>query len=165
MAHAIIAGQTQVGKTTFAKKLAESLKRVAVFEVEYKTKWKGDIVYQTTDIEMLMVFAKSNVRCNIFIDDSEEATDRDRKYNFFATRARHFGHSCYFLMQRPTQVLPTVRHNCSAVYCFRLNPEDSEQLSIDFNEPLLLQAPTLGVGECFAKPSPISECRKIKLRL
>jgi hypothetical protein len=164
MSHAIIAGMTEVGKTTLAKALAATLPRVAVFEVEYNTKqWGDNVVFQTTDINRMLAFSKANINCNIFIDDSEEATDRDRSYNFFATRARHYGHKCFFIMQRPTQVLPTVRHNCAAIYCFRLNPKDSEELSIDFNEPMLVNAPSLNVGEFYAKISPTATCRKCKL--
>jgi hypothetical protein len=156
---------TEIGKTTLCKWLAKSLPRVVVFEVEVQTQWGKNVVYQTTDIDKLLTFAKSNIKCNIFIDDSEEATDRDRTYNFFATRARHYGHNCYFIMQRPTQVLPTVRHNCAAVYCFKINPVDAQDLAINFNEPLLELAPQLEIGEFYAKSSPSAICRKCKLNL
>jgi DNA helicase HerA-like ATPase len=162
--HAIIAGMTEVGKTTLAKAIAKSVSRVAVFECDVRTPWEN-VVFHTTNIDLLLKFSQSNKNCNIFIDDSEEATDRDRSYNFFATRARHYGHRCFFIMQRPTQVLPTVRNNCGAVYLFRINPVDAQQLAIDYNEPMLANAPTLEVGEFFCKNSPTAKCTKFKLSL
>lgn len=162
MSHALLAGATEMGKTSLAKLLAKAMNRVAVFEVEYKTPWPNT-VFHTTDINDLLLFAKTNKNCNIFIDDSEEATDRDRQYNFFATRARHFGHRFFFLMQRPVQVLPTIRNNCSAIYLFRINPVDAKQLAIDFNEPMLEDAPNLPSGAFFCKQSPIAKCVRLKV--
>lgn len=89
---------------------------------------------------------QANRNCDVFIDEGGETMRRDPCYQFLATRARQYGHRVFFIAQRANQLLPVIRKNCTAVYCFRQCASDARLLSDDFAVDFS-QASSLGKGE------------------
>jgi len=164
MGHALILGQTECGKTSLAKVLATLCPRVAVYST-YKSDWGKNVVFFATDLDALVTFAQTNKNCNIFIDESGESINRDRQYQFFATRARHFGHRVFFITQRANQLTPTIRLNCSALYVFRQSPKDAQLLYDDFGHDEILEATKLKKYEYIELVTTCGQCVKKMITL
>lgn len=152
MPHVLIAGITEAGKTTLATRISHEYKRlgkrVIVLDPLLDPRWKADLV--TNDTEEFLEEVKACRSAEIFLDESGETVGRYQTEMFWlATRARHFGHNTHFLTQRPQQLSPTVRDQCSYLFLFCVALRDAKILSDDFNQPQLLQASTLERGRYF----------------
>lgn len=143
--HSLIAGVTESGKTTLAKYMAE-LHRAQGFGVLVLTsvweKWPAD--YQTTNESDFLTNFWGSQQCVAFIDEGADTVGR---YNVAmretATKGRHWGHSVYYLVQSPALIDPTVRKQCSQLFCFAIAPGDAKALAEEYLQPALLDAPTL----------------------
>lgn len=152
MAHSLIIGMTESGKTTLAKRLAKRYgshgQKVIVLDSLNDPEWAAD--FQTTDPdEFLSVFWASR-RCAVFID---EAGDAVGKFNTVmqrtATRGRHWGHAVHFITQRSVQLSPTVRDQCGHIFLLTTSLKDSKVHADEWNQPQLATAHTLRKGEYF----------------
>lgn len=143
--HTLISGVTECGKTTLGKNLAR-LHQAQGFRVLVLTsvweKWPAD--YQTTTQEDFLKNFWDSRECVAFID---EAGDTVGKYNKAmtqtATKGRHWGHQCYYLVQSPTLIDSNVRKQCSQLFCFAIAQNDADLLADEYLQPKLKQAPTL----------------------
>lgn len=79
-----------------------------------------------------------------------------------ATKGRHWGHNVHFITQRPTQISPTVRTQCSNLFLFAMAREDSEVLAREWNKPELKEASNLPAGQCFMA-SRFGEIKRINV--
>lgn len=149
--HTLIVGVTESGKTTLGKKLADAHQRagtgILVLTAVWE-KWPAD--YQTTrPDDFLDNFWKSR-GCVAFLDEAGTTVGRfSETMRETATRGRHYGHSCYYLVQRPSLLDTTVRTQCSQLYCFALSLADAEALAEEWLQPELCEAPNLKRGEYF----------------
>jgi energy-coupling factor transporter ATP-binding protein EcfA2 len=152
MAHSLILGQTESGKTTLAKRLSkilhESGEPVIVLDPLNDPGWFAG--YKTSDPEQfLQAFWKSR-GCHAFIDEAGDMVGRfDDTMRKTATRGRHWGHSCYYLSQRGAMVDTTVRAQCRHLFLFTSSIDDCKILAKEFNKPELLQAVDLPQGHYF----------------
>lgn len=150
MAHVLIVGSTESGKTTLARNLAAHYKRsnygVLVLDPLSDPRWPCDFI--TADAaEFLDIFWRSR-KCIAFMDEGGESVGRyDLAMQKTATRGRHWGHSCHYVAQDPTQLAPIVRSQCSHLFAFALSSRQSKVLAEEFNEPLLETCPKLRQGE------------------
>ena len=121
--HSLIVGQTGTGKTTLACRLVAEYARRGIHSVvldpildgRWPTRWL------TADPEEFTSWAATSRSCALWIDESGETIGQYHRELFWAaTRARHLGHLSHFLTQRPAQLSPTVRNQCSRLYCFGL---------------------------------------------
>lgn len=152
MAHSLILGMTESGKTTLAKKLAiEYLKKgvnVIVLDPLSDPDWNCSYITDNVS-EFLSVFWKSK-SCAAFIDEAGEAVGRyDTVMQKTATKGRHWGHACHYLSQRGSQISRTVRDQCSNLFLFTTALEDSKIHSREWNKIELKQASTLNQGSYY----------------
>lgn len=163
MAHSLIFGMTESGKTTLGKQMAHAYFRedfgVIVLDPmcdpgwkppqgnELDIEWKYQLkkrYYQTDDPEeFLRVFWDSR-QCMVFIDEAGDAVGKyDHAMQQTATKGRHWGHCVHFLSQRGAQLSPTVRHQCSHMFLFTTAKQDAELLAREWNQPELVNASQL----------------------
>lgn len=164
MAHGLILGMTESGKTTLAKQLARQLKAsgcgVIVLDPMNDPEWNAD--FQTTDGDEFLRVLWANRQLYAFIDESGEAVGKyDEEMRQTATRGRHWGHSLFYLSQRGAQLNATVRAQCRHLWLFTSARDDCKVLANEFNCPELLNATGLAQGHFFhkAKFGPLSHGR------
>ena len=110
--------------------------------------WECD--FKTDDVEQFLQAFWNSQCCDVFIDESGDVIGHyDRAMIQTATKGRHWGHNVYFITQRPAQISPTVRTQCSNLFLFAMAREDSETLAREWNKPGLREAATLPKGQCF----------------
>lgn len=140
MPHALILGQTLSGKTSLAKKLAQSYRaqgiKVIVLDPLNDAEWQAD--HKTGDVdEFLNVFWDSE-RCAVFIDEAGDSVGRfDDAMIKTATRGRHFGHRCHYISQRGAQLAFTVRAQCTELFLFNTSFDDCKIHANEWSEPTL----------------------------
>jgi hypothetical protein len=149
MAHCLILGMTESGKTTLGKQLSARYKYhgipVIVCDSLCDPGWTCD--YQTSDPdEFLRVFWDSR-RCVAIIDEAGDAVGR---YNDLmqrtATKGRHWGHSVHYISQRGVQISTTVRHQCTRLFLFTSARGDGKVHSDEWNCPRLAECHTFAQG-------------------
>ena len=153
MAHCLISGMTESGKTTLAKSMAARYsaanKNIIVLDPMLDPAWQADFITDDPD-EFLKVFW-SNTGCMAFIDEAgESAGHYDKAMIKTATRGRHWGHVCHYLSQRPALLSKTIRGQCKRLYLFNVELDDCKTLHKEFNDELLLTAKDLPQGQFLA---------------
>lgn len=139
------------GKTTLAKKKAESLQKVKgrhniVLDPFLDPEWKADFITNKQDEFLKAVWGNRN--CNIFIDESGSSVGKfNTLMDELATRGRHWGHKVYFICQRSKMISTTVRSQCSELAIFKNSRNDTQDLADEFVEPMILEADKLAKGE------------------
>ena len=152
MAHCLILGMTESGKTTLAKRLARGYQargiRTIVLDPLADPEWQAD--FQTADAdEFLRVFWASQ-SCAVFIDEAGEAVGRyNAVMSSTATRGRHWGHAVHFVSQRGVQIAMTVRDQCSHLFLFTTALKDAQVHANEWNRPELETANRLAQGNYF----------------
>lgn len=152
MAHSLILGMTETGKTTLARDLAavyrsQGWKNIALDPLR-DPRWPCD--YITDDGgEFLEVFWASR-RCMAFMDEGGESVGRyNDEMQTTATRGRHLGHSCHFIAQSAVQLAPIVRDQCTHLFLFCSGAKSGKTLAEEFNAPELEMCVALKRGEYF----------------
>lgn len=152
MAHSLIVGMTESGKTSFSKRLARRYKEmgygILVLDPLGDPEWQAD--FQTDDqYEFLDVFFNSR-SCMCFIDEAgESAGQYDKAMVKTATKGRHWGHSNHYIAQRGNMVNRTVRDQCRHLFLFASALEDCKLYSREFNCAELMEAAQFPPGEFF----------------
>ena len=170
MAHVLIIGMTESGKTSLAKLLNGMYRKKGVSSIVLDPindpGWEpGEECYVTRKQNEFLRVVKQSRSCNVFIDEAGESVGQyQTEMHWLGTRARHYGHSAHFICQRVIQVATTVRDQCSTLYLFNVSKKDSHILADDWNREELKAANTLGKGEFFIvrKFKPIQYGKLIK---
>lgn len=140
--HSLIVGTTGCGKSTLAKKLSAGLKKsgkgVLVFDPLLSRDWYAD--YITDNKDDFLDLAKRSKNCVLFIDESVELGKFNASMDWFATRARHWGHVSFFICQRVQQLNKTVRDQCANLYLFRVSYGDAKILAEEFVQDELIKS-------------------------
>ena len=152
MAHSLILGMTESGKTTLAKRLAAGYKvkgiPVLVLDPLSDPDWECDFITDDVD-EFLKVFWASR-QCMVFIDEAGEAVGQyDKVMQQTATKGRHWGHSVHYISQRGAMIARTVRDQCSNLMLFTTALQDAKIHSNEWNKEGLKTANSLQKGEYF----------------
>ena len=133
--HVLIVGTTGSGKTTLGTQLVDAYsarnRHSVVLDPMLDSRWHTR--WLTADPREFLKWASSSRSCMLFIDESGEMVGQYRDEMFWlATRARHLGHLSHFLTQRPTQISPTVRNQCTHLYAFGLAYSDAVATAKDW---------------------------------
>ena len=152
MAHVLISGTTESGKSTLARQLAAIYSQqdigVIVIDPINDPRWGAD--FQTTDQAAFLQTAKNSWHCALFVDEGGEVIGRYNDSMFWcATQARHRRHRSHFIVQRPALISPTVRTQCTRLVLFASARSDAKILAEEWNCDELLDAPNLQRGEFF----------------
>lgn len=140
---------SESGKTTLAKRLAayhkDSGNRVIVLTSVWDN-WKCDFLTDNPE-KFLEVFWK-NESVYAFMDEGGDTVGRYSKaMTQTATRGRHWGHSCYYIIQDATLIDPVIRRQCSQTFVFNCAPSSAKALMSEFNRAEILDiAPRLEQG-------------------
>lgn len=169
MAHSLIFGMTESGKTTLAKQMCRGYFAqgygVLVLDPMCDPGWKPESpdgmdlehkyqlkkrFYQTDDPdEFLRVFWDSRA-CMVFIDEAGDVVGQyDLAMRQTATKGRHWGHCVHYLSQRGAQLSPTVRGQCEHMFLFTTARQDCELFAREWNKPELVEAAQLPRLEFF----------------
>lgn len=169
MAHVLIAGMTLSGKTTLAKRLAAAYRaagiNVFVLDPILDPQWNADFI--TDDQEHFLDVFWANRSAMAFLDEGGESVGRyDLAMQKTATRGRHRGHVCHYIVQDATQIAPIIRAQCTRLFLFCSPYESGVRLSRDWNRPELLECSNLSVGEYFeaVKMGAIRKCHLFNKR-
>lgn len=152
MPHVLVIGMTESGKTTLGKRLAAKYRaagrKILVLDPIKDPGWKAD--YITDDpLEYWEVFRRSQ-RCACFLDEAGETCGHwDKTMIRTATRGRHFGHNCHYLVQRGTMISPHIRGQCSNLALFASPGKDSQLWAAEWNKPQLANASELPKGHYY----------------
>lgn len=152
MAHSLILGMTESGKTTLAKRLAAKYKAqgigVLVLDPMNDPEWSCDYRGDNPE-EFLKVFYASK-SCAVFIDEAGDSVGRyNDVMNRTATKGRHWGHNVHFLTQRGAQLAATVRDQCGHLFLFTSSLNDSKVHADEWNQQELREARTMPKGTYF----------------
>lgn len=156
MPHGTFGGITESGKTFGAQQIATAAyhtgKGVLVLHKELEP-WPF-ASWQTSDPELFLRMFWAARNCLVFIEMSDaEIARNDVAFHRCFSKGRHAGHRCFFITQYPTTVHPTIRSNCHSVFLFSCAPPAAKIWAEEFNEPLLLTAPSLPQYHFIHKPS------------
>lgn len=148
--HTLIAGITESGKTTLAKKMCAEYKArgipVVVLDPMNDPEWLAD--FQTREPLEFLQMVKTSRNCACFVDEGSENAGRfDTEMHWTATKGRHLGHRLTYVCQRPTQISPNIRYNCSNVALFKVAMDDAKTVANDFGQEALKRATLLKQGE------------------
>lgn len=154
MAHLLIVGMTDSGKTTLATELCRKYREAGigtiVLDPILDSRWQADILTDDRDYFLQIVSNPATRGCAIFIDECGEMIGHYKREMFFlATRGRHYGHNCQFITQRAKQLSPTVRDQCGYLALFSCSLDDTIEMARNFNRPELKNANILKKGEFF----------------
>lgn len=149
MPHVLITGTTTSGKTRLAKRMASEARAgglgVIVLDPYASPGWDADAVLSDPD-QFLKVFWESE-RCACFIDEAGDAVGKyDEIMARTATRGRHAGHRCYYIVQRPTLISRTVREQCVHLFAFASSPREGAFLAEEWAAPGLAGVSELPQG-------------------
>ena len=154
MAHTLIVGSTESGKTTLATRLSQDYMNqginVIVLDPMLDQRWAATVVTHDAEYFLQIVTNPDTRSCALFIDESGESIGRYKDHMFWlATRARHYGHNSHFITQRASQIAKTVRDQCRHLFMFNSSFNDCKTLADDFSEKELLNGHLLQQGEYY----------------
>lgn len=155
MAHIMILGQTQSGKSVLSKRLAAQYKArgvgVIVHDPIGDPEWNAD--FQTADFHEFMKVYNDSRGCAVFFDEAGEACQEyGREMTKTATRGRHRGHRNHYIAQRGTLILRTMRDQCTELFLFNTGLEDCKIHAAEWNAAEIKEkGQFLKVGEYFHK--------------
>jgi energy-coupling factor transporter ATP-binding protein EcfA2 len=154
VAHSLILGQTESGKTTLAKRLAAihhaSGEPVIVLDPFNDPEWKCS--WRTTDVDQFLAVYWKNRGMHAFIDEGADTVGRfDDAMRRTATAGRHWGHSNYYISQRGASLNTTVRAQCRHLFLFASTYDDCKVMAKEFNAPDLIKAADFPAGRYFHK--------------
>lgn len=152
MAHSLILGMTESGKSTLAKKLARAYKdagiHVLVLDPLKDPSWTAD--FQTNDPNEFLEMFWTSRKCAAFIDEAGESAGRyDVAMERTATKGRHWGHNVHYISQRGTMINTTIRGQCSQLFLFTTGKKDSATHSEEWGHDELKNANQLKRGEFY----------------
>lgn len=142
--HTLVVGMSEIGKTTLCKRLAKEHRKQGFKVIVLTAVWEDwDCDFMTDDQdEFLDVFWKSQ-SCIAFMDEGGSTVGR---YNnamiLTATQGRHWGHSCYYIVQNAVLIAPVIRDQCRQLICFNCSDREAERLAENYKEPLIQQMAT-----------------------
>ena len=152
MAHSMILGMTESGKTTLAKQLATGYMAagVVVLLLDPLNDPEFPADYRTTDpTEFLDTFWASR-SCAVFIDEAGDSVGKfDTLMQKTATRGRHWGHNVHYITQRGTQLSKTVRDQCSNLFLFTTSLSDAKVHADEWNQQEIKAANSLKQGDYY----------------
>jgi len=153
MAHGLILGITESGKTTLARQMvSEMLKRHGrkslIFDPFEDPDWKRAGAWHVTkNQEEFLYYAKKSKNLLLFVDEALAVIGAyNKEMEWCGTRARHYGHISFFISQRAAGLSKTIRVQCTRKFVFQVERDDCEYLAKKYG-PELKDAYLLGRGE------------------
>ncbi len=144
MAHTLILGMTEAGKSTLAKILVKGLKetgkvKIAVLDPVLDPDWGADFI--TKNPEEFLEYAKKNQNHFLVIDEGGTSIGKyNAEMDWLTTTSRHWGHSSIIISHRWAQLSNTLRANVSKLFLFALSIKDTDLIADEWRQPVLREA-------------------------
>ncbi|OHB80713.1 MAG: hypothetical protein A2V98_04865 [Planctomycetes bacterium RBG_16_64_12] len=132
---------TRTGKTHLAKALVSAITKTGRGVIVYDPTLVGDgrdldgwsgLVY--SDWQRFGTSFWRSRGCFVVIDEAPDAfRDHRSEAIKMILRGRHRGHTCAMIAQRHILMDKSARNQASQLFAFRVNPDDSEALAMDWN--------------------------------
>lgn len=143
---ALIAGQSEFGKTSLARSFVKPLYRAGYVPCvidPMDNDWPGPH-QRFYDISQLLDFAKANYALAIFIDECPDP-DIIGPYpvlgqKWFGMQSRHNFHCMHFLGVRTKEINKSIRDQCNQLYLFNVDVDDARDLYLRWNDKIILKA-------------------------
>lgn len=154
MAHKLIVGGTETGKSTLARAMeADAVKRgivPVIYDPTLNPAWISELV--TCDefdfFDMLREQHEKKKSILAIVDEADTIMSMSHRHNWWLfMRGRHFGIEAIAITQRPTNIAPSVRGNTSELFAFRIPKSDAQELANDFAAEGIAKAAELVQGE------------------
>lgn len=109
--------------------------------------WNADFITSNPENFLDVVWHKSR-GCIVIVDEAGSMVGKFNKVmDELATRGRHWGHKCIFIVQRPKLISTTIRTQCTDIAIFKQSKNDTKDLADEFVEDMINDAHTLNDGE------------------
>lgn len=146
MAHTLITGTTESGKSLLAKAIAREWHaegyRVMVLDPRLSV-WKGASLV-TADSDFFMEEVNEWEHCLLIVDESGEAIGHYApEMRTLATTLRHNFHSSIFIVQSATQLDPIIRRQCRYCAAFSCTEAEAKTLATEYPQAGFERAVTL----------------------
>lgn len=158
MAHYLVVGRTESGKSSWAKVAIEHARahgfRVMVLDALRDPSYKADFITSDPEDFRRRVFHRDSEKCLLVVDEAGFSIGRYApEMETLATMSRHKGHQCVFVTQMPIQISPTIRNNCANLVCFAIGPQAARVLSESYGRREILEAVDFERGKYLFVPS------------
>lgn len=151
MAHTLVLGVTQSGKSTYSKWVCERLTKkgieTAVLNPYRDPGWICSS--QHMDPSKLLDLCLTPGRRCVFLEEAGDTLDRDPRYNWFTTVGRHAGNQVWVISQRMESLNPTLRNNCVDAVVFASEIGDTKLIANRYREPRLLRVEKFRPGQFY----------------
>ena len=155
--HIFLAGSTATGKSTLLRHFSrggclekvrgtDPNRDILIYDPtghaqEHSDGWRPDVsrfwnqaprTKQFSRPDSFVAAARRCVNTDLYVDEAADVFSLSLPDNFYLiTKGRHFGNRVFVATQRPPQVAPTVRNQCTAVFMFRLGTNDRREVISD----------------------------------
>lgn len=142
---------TECGKTELAKQIAAARRaegRGIIVLDPQRDVWESDQQFSLDERDAFLDCVWRNRDCDVFVDEAGIAVGQfDKVMTRLATEGRHWGHNCYFLVQRAAQISPSVRGMCRKLFAFNQQLEDCDALRQSWGQAELMECVNLAQFE------------------
>lgn len=147
MAHTLILGRTETGKTTLGKAIvrqAEARGLQAIVLDPMKSKGWGKKTELVSTSEKLLERAMQTKSKLLVVDESSLSLNKfDRTLSWLSKTSRHLGHSAIFIAHNLHDVAKGIRTQCTQIFIFASSRSDVRDLDDEFDAPEILKATKL----------------------
>jgi hypothetical protein len=161
--HILISGRTLHGKSTLAKARCRAFNangiETIVIDPTCDPAWNATLQFRDQTAFLRAYWASES--CAVFLDEGSKSVG---KYNLnteeTATLGRHRGHINHYIVQRVTQIPPTVRDQCTELFLFSSSTKDGHILAEEYGFDALRECNELAKGEYFHASLETKTCIK-----
>jgi Cdc6-like AAA superfamily ATPase len=155
----LIVGASGTGKTSLAKRLAETRQTSRQYVNGFRqvaldplgSQWPQSVAvvdnWDDLETELQVMNEAGEVGC-VYIDEANiHFSLADKEKLWLMLRGRHLGLDVTLITQYPTLLSPAARGQCEKLHLFQIGAQSARMLAEDYAAPELMQASGLKRGE------------------
>lgn len=137
--HNLIVGITHSGKSELAKEFTRNMppEQVVIFDPRRSANWpQGTIKF--SDPKKFFEYVENAESKYVFCDEAKDFWNEgyQKEAEKLLTQSRHNGQLIFLIAQRAKMIPPTARAQCSNVFAFRQNLDDSIELAREYHSSM-----------------------------
>ena len=162
MPHTLIVGSSGTGKSSLAKRLAETRVKTRKYVGAFSqvaldplgSVWPDGVLvvndFDALTMELEIMHEAGEVGC-VYVDEANtQFAHGDKEKLWLMLRGRHFGFDITCITQYPTLLSPAARGQCERLHVFQIGAQSARMLAEDYACPQITQASGLKRGEWLA---------------